>query len=340
MIKKYLFVFLLLIIVAFTLRVNYYFFNSMIYQSALMYEYNANKYSLPISIFDDFDNDFPNITQTTIPIKFLKARYLYKLDSVSQALNLLHDSRKANPYLMASEALLANIYLDLNILDSAKFYSRKAFYNIPDNNVHRDVYFKVLRELKDSTELKNAFNKIRHLKDFNHWLDYLLNQYAVVGPNNKDLIDVSNEFDKSKLESLIQVERFEYVERLLKLGALDLTLSGELALEGENKFIEKEYEQAAFLYEQASKFDPLEYTHLENAGISYNLSGDGDKAKEYLEKVIKQFNPKIGKSEFYLALILIKNNDFVNACTFLNKSIEFGYGIETANNLINEYCKK
>ena len=66
-----------------------------------------------ISLCQTTDN--PSNAQTTIPIKFLKARYLYKLDSVSQALNLLHDSRKVNPFLMASEAFLANIYLDLNI---------------------------------------------------------------------------------------------------------------------------------------------------------------------------------------------------------------------------------
>ena len=339
MIKNYFFNFLLLFIVVITLRVNYKFFNSMIHQSALMYEYNNNEYTIPLYVFDKFDNDFPNITQTTIPIKFLKARYLYKLDSISEALNLLHDSRKDNPYLMISEALLANIYLDLKLLDSAKFYSKKAFYNLPDNNVHRDVYFKVLKELKDSTELKNAFNKIKYSMDYDHWLDYLLNQYAIVGPNNKDLIETSNEFDKSQLIQMIEIERFDYVQRLIKLGGTDLTISVELALEAETRFNDKNYEAAAFLYDEARKFDPLEYTHIENAAISYNLSGNTGKAKEYLEQVIKQFKPKTGKSEFYLALIYIKTGEIENGCIYLNKSNEFGYGGEAIDQIINEYCK-
>ena len=137
----------------------------------------------------------------------------------------------------------------------------------------------------------------------------------------------------------MEIERFDYVQRLLKLGAIDLTLSGELALEGETKFIDREYEQAAFLFEQASNFDPLEYTHIENAAISYNLNGDIDKAKEYLEKVILEFNPKTGKSEFYLALILIKDGDFENACGFLKKSKEFDYAAETSDQLVIQYCK-
>ena len=117
----------------------------MRYQSAIMYEYNNNEYRVPLFVFDRFDNEIPNISQSTLPIKFLKARYLYKLDSLSAALNLLHDARKINPYIMAPEAMIANIYLDLNILDSARYYSKKAFYTVPNNNVHRDIYFDVLQ---------------------------------------------------------------------------------------------------------------------------------------------------------------------------------------------------
>ena len=42
----------------------------MKHQSALMYEYNANQFTLPLFIFDNFNNEIPNITQTTIPISF------------------------------------------------------------------------------------------------------------------------------------------------------------------------------------------------------------------------------------------------------------------------------
>ena len=338
MIRKIILISFFLLIASFTTILNYTFFNSMKHQSALMYEYNANQFTLPLFIFDNFNNEIPNITQTTIPIKFLKARYLYKLDSLSEALNLLHQARQDNPYILAPEAMIANIYLDLEIMDSARFYSKKAYYTIPNNNVHRDVYFNVLKADNDSIELKKAFELIKGTNNINHWLDYLLKMYSVVGSNNKDLIKTSEEFPIEILKNKNQIEQLDYVKRLIKVGGVDITVSAELALEAENKFEEKEYELAGFLYQKASEFDPFEYSYLESAAISFNLAGNQKLAEQYFNKVISEFKPNNGKTEFYFGVMLMKQDRVDEACLNLKKASEYNYGNGSARDFYNQYC--
>jgi len=338
MLRKIILISFFILMASFTTILNYSFYNSMKNQSVLMYEFNANQFSIPLFIFDKFNNEIPNVTQTTIPIKFLKARYLYKLDSLSEALNLLHQSRKHNPYILAPDAMIANIYLDLEIMDSARIYSKKAYYTIPNNNVHRDVYFNVLKADNDSIELKKAFELIKGTNNINHWLDYLLKMYSVVGSNNKDLIKTSEEFPTEILKNKNQIEQLNYVKRLIKVGSLDITVSAELAIEAENKFKEKEYELAGFLYEKANQFDPFEYSYLESAAISFNLAGNSQLAENYFNKVISEFKPTSGKAEFYFGVMLMKQDRVNEACLNLKKASEYNFGNGSAKDFYNQYC--
>ena len=311
----------------------------MRYQSAIMYEYNNNEYRVPLFVFDRFDNEIPNISQSTLPIKFLKARYLYKLDSLSAALNLLHDARKINPYIMAPEAMIANIYLDLNILDSARYYSKKAFYTVPNNNVHRDIYFDVLQKTDDTLELRKAFKLIKDKDNFNHWLDYLLTYYSISGANNPHLVNTANSFDISKINNKDDLEKFNYIKRLIEIGGIDITVSGEIALEAEALFEEKNYSVSAYLFDKASTFDPYEYLHVENAAIAYNLSGDYIKSEEYFNKVFNEFDVKTGKSEFYFGVMLVKLERPEEACVYLKIAAELNYADGNAREIYNDFCR-
>ena len=100
-------------------------------QAFLIFDYNNDTYRVPYEIYNKLDYNFPNLTQTTLPIKLLKARYLLKLDSISQAKSLLFDASKANPYVMAPENMLAEIYIKENNLDSAYLLSKLAFTKMP-----------------------------------------------------------------------------------------------------------------------------------------------------------------------------------------------------------------
>ena len=120
------------------------------YQAILLYDFNNQTQFFSLENEDKFDDNFPNITATALPIKYLKARYYVQIDSIETAKELLYKSIMDNPYIAAPQALLADIYLGEKEIDSALLYSKEAFYRISDNNRHRDIYFRTLKEINDS----------------------------------------------------------------------------------------------------------------------------------------------------------------------------------------------
>ena len=71
-----------------SLYVNYRVFRSFEDQTILLYEFNSYQNKLPLEIVQNFNDQLPNITVTTLPLKMLKARY-YMRDSLEKDLPLL-----------------------------------------------------------------------------------------------------------------------------------------------------------------------------------------------------------------------------------------------------------
>ena len=167
-----------------SLYVNFKVVRSSYFQAFLMYDFNKDLYTFPYEKFgNQLDVNLPNLTHTALPMKFIKARYLLRLDSVQQAKELLYKASKDNSFVMASEEMLARIFLQENNLDSAYFYSQKAFFKMPNVNPHRYIYFRVLQERNSSDELDNAFLKIKNRNNPFHWYDFIYTKFKL---NNKD----------------------------------------------------------------------------------------------------------------------------------------------------------
>ena len=81
-----LFKVLTIIISLSTIWVNFKMFDSSRFQSYLMFDYNQATFYSPIDLVMEIDNEFPNVTLTTLPIKFLQARYFEHIDSISSRL--------------------------------------------------------------------------------------------------------------------------------------------------------------------------------------------------------------------------------------------------------------
>ena len=52
-------------------------FQSLKQQGVLLYEFNSGKFNLSLSQLEEIEDDFPNLTETAMPIKAMKARYFY-----------------------------------------------------------------------------------------------------------------------------------------------------------------------------------------------------------------------------------------------------------------------
>ena len=296
-------------------------------QAYLIFDYNNGTYNVPYEIYNKLDYNFPNLTQTTLPIKLLKARYLLKLDSISQAKSLLFDASKANPYVMAPENMLAEIYIKENNLDSAYLLSKLAFKKMPYVDLHRITYFNVLRSLKDSiyaeSDLDNAFMLLknsRHSKK--HWYDYIYSK-SIITDSAEIVIPIIEEFKERFPNEDPKI--INELENRIELGSQAYTLFSVYSAIGDDYFIKEDYLNASKNYEQAIDYNQDNYIIYENLAISYDLSDRTDKAIETYDKVINTFKTNSGRVEFYKGLLLVRLGENELGCNYLRKSSNKNY---------------
>ena len=302
---------------------SYKILNSSKYQAMLSYDFNNGTDVFKLEYENKFDDNFPNITATALPIKYLKARYYLEIDSIETAKKLIHESISVNPYISAPEALLASLYLVEKNIDSALFYSKKAFFAISDNNRHREVYFDVLKEINDSISLDSAFVKIKNKNSEDHWYGYILARNDINKKPQKNLIKIIEEM-RERFPSTDTL-KLNAIKRFVELGSNRYTsalANSELA---KIEFEKNNYLDAAKLYEVAITIDDQQYIYFENAAIVYENLKNYSKAEEYFNKVIYEFKTSDGKSEFYKGLMLLKNNNVNSGCEYLEKSARKNY---------------
>ena len=310
--------------------------SSSTYQALLLYDFNNNTRDFKIDEFEKLDLNFPNITVTALPVKYLKARYYLEIDSVETAKKLIYESIKDNPYIYAPEILLAQIYLSENKLDSALYYSKRAFYGITNNNRHRDTYFDVLEQLKDSISLDSAFEKIRKLdRALDHWMDYILTRNDINNKPDQRLLNLIEEMAiKYPNQDTI---RLKGIKRMVEIGGTRFTRALYIAEQGNIEFKKENYSEAINFFKAAISLDDQQYLFYENAAMAYDNLKEYSKAEEYFDKVIYDFKTKDGKSEFIKGLMLIKNNNELG-CKYLEIAAKKNYtGIENGLRAVNVY---
>jgi len=314
--------------------------NSSHYQAILLYDFNngTDYFKLEDSKFDD---NFPTLTATALPLKYLKARYYLEIDSIEAAKKLIYKSIEENPYIGAPQALLADLYLAEKEIDSALLYSKEAFYSISDNNRHRDVYFRTLKEINDSISLDSAFVEIKNKNNDAHWYDYILTRNDINQKPSKYLLNLIEQMRTRFPQA--DTLKMNSIKRFLEIGSTRYTsalLNSELA---KNEFEKNNFSNAVRLYETAISLDDRHYMYFENAAISYDNLKNYSKAEEYFNKVIYDFKTADGKSEFFKGLMLIKNNNLTSGCDYLAKSTRKNYvgansGLR-AENVYNQLCR-
>ena len=130
------------------LFINYKAFISSQIQPYLIADLNEGMLRYSFSDAIKVDVDFPSLSGPTQPIKMLVGRYYRNEDSINTAKRLFLDAIKDNPYIKSPEAQLGYLYFDIEEFDSAYYYAKDAFNGIPNNNAHRDIFFKTLVQRK------------------------------------------------------------------------------------------------------------------------------------------------------------------------------------------------
>ena len=313
------------------------YINSKVYESLkgqmfLLQDFNSNKFNVPLNKLETLVPEIPNITVTTIPINSIKARYYVNAKKYDRALDLLEKGTKANPYLFYSEILKSQIYQEKGQLDSAKVYARKAFFGLPNNDLHSSRYLNLINITRDREALQEAFNLLTAKNKENNWKNYLIIANGLYPPKNKALVEKA----KKATELFPNNPDFLGLYRQIAVGQAGVNRASGDSAKGLEYFNAQDYTNAAIEFEKAAEANPLDYANFENAATANYLIGNLDKAIQQIDIVIEDLNPLNGKCEYIKALILIRYGDNIGACSLLQTSVKSGY--EQAKETSENYC--
>ncbi len=302
-------------------------------QMILLQDFNSNQFNVPLNQVDNIVPNMPNITVTTIPINSVKARYYLKAKKYKKALSFVNKGINANPFLFYSEILKSQIFEEQGILDSAKYYAKKAFQGLPNNDLHSSRYLNLISKTRDANELEEAFELLTMNNKALNWKNYLIIASSFYPPGDKKLVNKAEEARKIFNND----NEFELIYRQVLLGQDKIQNASVVSNKGLEYFNKADYNKAALEFEKAILINPLEYSYFENAATSNYMQGNLNKALEQINKVIDEMNPLNGKSEYIKALIFIRLGDQIGACPLLEISVNNGFS--QASSLLSQYCK-
>ncbi|KFF04641.1 O-antigen ligase family protein [Flavobacterium reichenbachii] len=114
-------------------------------------------------------------------------------------------------------------------------------------------------------------------------------------------------------------------------------LIADYITEGQNFEVQKKLKEALQSYEKALKVDPKSIYASQNIGFYYLKVGESKKAINYLVNALKYPGLNDGKTEYFLGICYLKENNINSACKYLN--ISKGKNYSDARPLIEKFCK-
>lgn len=310
-----------ILLMIFSTSITHTTYQSLKGQLFLLRDFNNNKYSITMDKIDHITPDLPNITVTTIPMKSIKARYYFNAKKYDKALTLLNEGIPANPYLFFSENLKAQIFLQQGKIDSAFVNAKKAFYGLPKNQLHAVTFAQVLQIKRNVEESLKAFEVLSEKSGNVIWKNFLVILSEMLPSQDPNLV----KYGSKAVELFPDDKELLTFKKFAIIGQQQINEASMIASKGLNFFNQKLFVEAGVEFEKALKIDSLEYSHFENAASSFYMAGDYGKALNYSEKVIENFNPKTGKSEYINALVHISLGGTELGCKLLEQSIKYGY---------------
>ena len=275
------------------------------------------------------DKSYPNITVTTLPLYSVEALYDLSFGNIESALINTVKARKINPYLMFNESILADVYKKMGLKDSAHFYAKKAYKNLPGSGKHFLQYANTLIEQNKFAELiPEYFNS--NFKDRINFKKVFLG--AVVG---KDI--ASRRIDSMATKEIYSTNEELRVLALFRLnGQKNGIESYKLSKRAENLMEQNDIEKAIETFKSAIAKSPYDYKSIEDLGFLYLLKGDYNNAIDNFEIIIQNSNTIKSQSYYGLAYSFYQLGEISKACDYLDLSINLNN--QKAVNLSNQIC--
>ena len=186
------------------------------------------------------------------------------MQKYDKALNLVNMGVKANPFLFYSEILKSQIFEEQGELDSAKYYARKAFQGLPNNDLHSSKYLNIISKTRDRDELESAFELLTYNNKTLNWKNYLIIASSFYPPGDKNIVRKAEQARKTFPND----QEFELIYRQVLLGKENINVAANFSNKGLEYFNLSDYKNAAAEFEKALEYNYLDYAYYENAATS------------------------------------------------------------------------
>lgn len=299
----------------------------------LLNDFNTNKYSARIQELEAMDLSIPNVTVTTIPLKSLKARYYLNNKQYDKALKNLKSTDNSNPYLFFTDYLKSKVYEQKGDIDSAYYYSKIAFFGLPNNTLHSANFVKLAMQKKDLASIEKAADQLIESQSSLNWQNIITAFIDIAGSGNQKLMKLTNR----AVELFPNNYNFLLLRKLAHTNPSKIQEGIALAREALKYFNQKNYKKAKELYLQASKVDPFEFSYYENAASCFYQLKEFGNSMLYSSKVIYGLNPGTGKSEYIHGISKISTGDVNGGCEFISLAIDLNY--KEAFSIQEQFCK-
>lgn len=295
------------------INLNYKFFKSYLIQDRFISDIRNNNYEGSLEFIQSVDYNYPSLTNTALPINAIIGRYYYKNDSTDLAIKLIKDGMKKNPYIMYSEAQLADIYDQERELDSFHKYASRAFKKLPNNPIHFVMYARKLIGEGKTDSVVHYFDRIRNnaaSADFQIWKIVL---GSLTGDVDSTLIDDKKRILDEYRNTNIQNEETQILADYVEFGTAQVKAATELHEGALKLFNQGEFDKALQIMNSSIEIYPSKKFY-ENLIKAYFSIDDFENVISNYEKYSSEFAQSNSITLSYFALSLFRMNRISEAC--------------------------
>jgi len=266
---------------------------------------------------------FPETSATSLPINAIISDYYFKEGKDSIGLELLWDSKKFNPFISFNDYMLSKYYYINKNLDSLKYYSKKAYLNMPNNKAHIIFYMRSAGENKDLELLDSIYDKINSKNSD----DIDINEIYLAQRINIRRDEQTKILSKKLLNKYPQNFRFKTLFKLANLEKKDIDRARYYFDIGKEFFLRKEIDSSISNFEKSIKLDSLEYSYVETLAGALIYNNQNREGLLKLKKVISQFSANDGKAEYLMGMAYLGEKIIDSSCYYFKISNQKKYNL-------------
>jgi len=322
--KTYFFFFLVLIPIVYS---NYKVYSSSRDQLDLMRDFNFHQSDLILTtdIVKNFNDEYPNLNNTNIPLKNLKALYYIQEKKYDDARELIKGARRVHDFWGISDYQTSLILYEEKNIDSSYYYAKKAFEKLPNNRAHITQLQRTLFVKQDIKEMEELFLKTLNIHNEAIWQNYLVSTSELKMIRNLKFSKDEILRAKEGLNSFPNNSSIQRAYRIIVDGVDKIQVANEYDKIANEDFSKGNFIDAIKSWEKSIEILPVETAYYYNISLSYTKLNENQKARETLE-LLKEIENYVdnGELDYYTALTYL-NEDLDKSCAFFIKSAKKGY---------------